>query len=569
MASSFRTGGSAREAGEPFFLTRAGAVPVSATQQRDFRVRCDTNGRLWRNPHFMPPGCTVDGLINQRTQFSQYVDSCPDEWGLDVRFARNAREAAYAKQVARAVANPSWFEDKSHFDDRLVLSDVSLIARTGIPSDHQVDHYMPYAWRRWERASRHRFGVLVGVQHREIMAMRPNVVPTKYPPLPSYWDRFELPYGFNAQCPPIVTYFGLDMAWNPFDSASPSVVWKILFTEHAWTAAAELVHEARRGRLWWLPEELLIGMEAVGLSALCHDNASHVAELEGLIKEIRLIRWSRVPRSHGIVPRINKFSTPVFNSGDYVDFDSVAWCTWLKPELYLEHDHEYKPLEALDDRGESFFGKLPSGVPDPVPDWDMYVAPGFDYDENTVAEPLVENDAVGDNTTNVASDNPTPEVARSLDFDDVGAEGPAAAVAPLDDTLDAVDETLDISGLRVVYDRSPDGAITPMERDSNGEANEPQVAPAATVPIATAGPSTLGSRNILQESLPTSGIRNSVVDLTGTRARVVSGMPRPTPAPERHVASTVNATILPPTGRSPQVKEEMEIIDVDALFPDE
>lgn len=450
MASSYRTGGSAHDAGDPFFYTRAGAVPIEVTEQREFRVRCDKDPRLWRARRFMPPGCSVDTLINQRTSFSQYVDYCPPHWQLDVLYARNSGEYHYADMLAQVVNGREWLQERSYFDSRLLLFGRSMIADTGsVPSDDDVNKYMPYTWRRWERAGRNRHGVFLAVQHREVLAMKPVVVRSKYPALPSDWVRFEVPYGFNPQCPPILTYYGLELAWNPLGGTYTSDFWKILFTEHAWLSAVELIHEARRGRLWWLPEDLLNGMEQIGLSAICGDNRFHTSELEALVNEIRLIRWSKVPRSNGIVPPWNKYSTPVFDSGDFVDFDPENWCSWLKPEMYMPHDDNNLPLGPVDDRGEPQFGRLNCRVANPVPDADIYL-----HDSTEVAvEP---------------SDGGDVPVGSTRTASQAGLADEPSVAPPLRMSQDTVDEIsrfeeLDISSLDAVIDREPESSLLPSE----------------------------------------------------------------------------------------------------------
>ena len=495
-------------------------MPVEVTQQRDFLVRCDANVRLWRPERFMPPGCSVNTLINQRTQFSKYDDYCPPDWGLDVYYARNHREYAYADSLSTVVINPDWLDDKRFFDERLLFRTRSMIAPTGeVPSDENVDEYMPYLWRRWERAGRNRHGVFLAVQHREVLAMKPVVVRSKYPALPPEWVRFEVPYGFNPQCPPVVTYYGLELAWNPLGGTHTSDFWKVLFTEHAWTAAVELIHEARRGRLWWLPSELLNGMEQIGLSALCFDDISHTEELEALIVEIRLIRWSRVPRSNGIIPPWNKYATPVFNSGDFVEFDPEEWCTRLKPEMYLPHDEYNRPVGPLDDRGAPQFVRLNGRVSDPVPDADIYASRESSDDVAPAAEPM-EITAVGD--TRTVSQAPLDESSRPRS---------ARRLSEPDD-LSRFD-TLDISGLNATVDREPDSSLLPPEEAEVWLARGP-------TPLLES-PQRTGMTNRRQEVRRRPHrltVEAHLVDVTTGRARVIS-------ATSEHQRNLIRRTVGP------------------------
>ena len=380
MASRYRSMNSSASSGEPHFHTDQGPVPIAVVQCRDFAVRCDLSPYLWKPPNRLPPGYSINQMIDQRVNYGEHRTKVNSN--LDVAFVRFSREAEYAERLSVLVSDPGSLEEMNWFDAHLLLAERSLIMKDGAPDEREREAYMPLAWRRWERTGRNRYGVFVAVQHREVMGMRPGVARGKYPVLPDEWYRYELPYGLNAQAPPLLTYYGLELAWNSPSSGHWSLFWKVLYTEHAWTAVAELLHEARRGTLWWIPQDLILGIEAIGLLAICYNDSAHAEELEGLLYEIRVIRWDRVPRQFGPVPRVNFHRTPVYNSGDCVDFDPIDWCTHLKGEMYVAMDAEGTPLEGMVDRGQIQEVELRHEVENPVAYRNIYLDLSDDFGDS-------------------------------------------------------------------------------------------------------------------------------------------------------------------------------------------
>ena len=380
MASQYRAMNSAASVGEP--VVSSNNFPVEALSSRDFAVRCDRNPRIWKPPRRLPRNYSVDQMIDHRVNFSEYNVRVDPR--LDVLFVRFQREATYCLRLADLLNDAVLLRDADYFDARLLMTSRAMIWETGTPSESEYDGYMPLAWRRWERSGRNRYGVFVAVQHREVMGMMPWAVRAKYPLLPVNWHRFEVPYGMNPQAPPILTYYGLELAWNPPAAHSDgSLFWKVLYTEHAWLVAAELLHEARRGTLWWIPHELIVGIEQVGLEAICFEFPSQVADLQTLLYEISVIRWDKVPRRNGPVPRVNFHKTPVYNSGDCVDFDVENWCTQLSDDMYIATDANGTALEGMVDRGDLQEGELIHEVAEPVADAHIYREMSEDGEEGS------------------------------------------------------------------------------------------------------------------------------------------------------------------------------------------
>ena len=371
-------GSSASFAGE--YRTSSGyRVPRDAFLCRDWQIRCDGDNRLWRPQRDMPPSLTLSKLIDHRLESTHYSFRLPSSWGLDVSYARFAREEQYAETLARRMGTPSWFEDKGFFDSRLLFSAESLIhphswffrsERHGNDAAER-DFYMPGSWRRWERTSRHKYGVLVASQQREIQAMERSEIPRRYLCAPHGWERYEVSLWLTPQVPPVVTYAGTILMNDPDNG-----LWKVFWTEHAWTVAAELLHSARRGKLGWIPPDLAAGIEEVGLHEICFGNAQQASELRELLRENRLIRWNLVRRKNGQIPRHNEHYTPVYSGGDFVLWDPVEWCSQYHDALYIQEDEDGFPVEGPADRGLIHYGFLNAQVPHPVED-SVYNAPLF------------------------------------------------------------------------------------------------------------------------------------------------------------------------------------------------
>ena len=184
----------------------------------------------------------------------------------------------------------------------------------------------------------------------------------RYVALPEGWEDLEVPYIFHPQVLLIITYAG-----GALNAGDPEGVWKVLYTEWVWCCAVELIHQARRGRLWYLPPAVVKGIKEVGFDAICFGNASHAAELESLLYEISVIRWDRVPLENGLIPRFNDLGGPIYRNGDFVPFDVSTWATQMVDAMYIEEDDSGNPRYEVS-RGPAQQGRLFAEVENPVMD---------------------------------------------------------------------------------------------------------------------------------------------------------------------------------------------------------
>ena len=80
------------------------------------------------------------------------------------------------------------------------------------------------------------------------------------------------------------------------------------------------------------------------------------------------MRWNKVRRKNGQVPKHNDFYTPVYSSGDYILWDPHEWCSQYHDALYIAEDANGIPCEPPAVRGLIHRGHLNGRVPDEVKD---------------------------------------------------------------------------------------------------------------------------------------------------------------------------------------------------------
>lgn len=79
-----------------------------------------------------------------------------------------------------------------------------------------------------------------------------------------------------------------------------------------------------KGRLWWLPLAPIRGMKDIGERALCGRDLHLAIKLSALLDMIRRVRWSLVEHKCIRLPRENWYRAPIFLSGDFISWDTIA-----------------------------------------------------------------------------------------------------------------------------------------------------------------------------------------------------------------------------------------------------
>lgn len=158
---------------------------------------------------------------------------------------------------------------------------------------------MPSRSHRDGRLNRRRFRLFSTAHMREVAGLRWEALRQRYSGLPRGWQRYEVPFWMSPESRPIASYAGIRLTASSSDPA-----WKILYTEDMQIAWAEALHWARRGRL-----PAMSAAEEIGVKHMCYGDEHHIQELEGILREIKVIKWERVPRDFGNVPEVNHFGT--------------------------------------------------------------------------------------------------------------------------------------------------------------------------------------------------------------------------------------------------------------------
>ena len=334
----------------PSWVEIAPGVTYAVTDSPDWRLRSQYD--IHRVQDF-------DGFVRALESRGRYfLDRFPVPSNLDVRFARCYDERAYASGLAGL--GQDCFSNVTRLIPEMLLfspqqvgvaADGSIEWTTNLdereyssfrPDDHLRDH---------ERRHRHRTSAFVSYQDRDVAVLHSRAVGERYVRLPQWWVEYEVPYRFRAQTPPVLTYRGLRFM-SPHCRG-----WDlILRAEWATMCLIELLNEAYNGWLWWLPSHVLDDINQLGVSNILREASSSVIEsAEALLNEVRVIRWDRVTSENRLLPRMSYRFTPVYQSGEFVEFDVDNWCTQLAGDMYLPRDSNGRVI-GITQRGSRLYG---------------------------------------------------------------------------------------------------------------------------------------------------------------------------------------------------------------------
>lgn len=334
----------------PEWVEVAPGVQYAAINTRDWRLRSRYSSRevsSWDD--------FVRGL---ESRCSFFVAQYPVPDNLDVRFARCYSEMSYAAKVA-GISDDPFLGAHNVVPEMLMLSPQQL----GVTQDGQIEwrsqrgdrglpHYRPDRHLRGEeRRHRHRLGAFISYQDREVGALFPRPVFSRYLKVPSWWPEHEVPYQFRAQAPPVLTYRGI------LFMSRHSYGWDlVLRAEWAAMCAVELYSQALEGFLWWLPPRVIDDIERIGVSYMFDGaNRGIITDIRSLLWEIKCIRWGRVTNVNRYIPRFAQEPTPTYDNGDFVEFDVDAWQTRLSSDMYLSLDADNNPI-GNNERGQRMYG---------------------------------------------------------------------------------------------------------------------------------------------------------------------------------------------------------------------
>lgn len=204
---------------------------------------------------------------------------------------RASRDYEYTERLALLRAET--LHNTRTFDSRLLCFVHPWVKEHGVPflGEHAGDspsQFMQHDERRYKGSSRHRSSAFIASNQREAFIMNHEAVARLYPQCPPWWSEYEVPYSFCVETPP----------W-------------------------ELLHSAHPGRLCWLPVVLTEGIRQVGTLAIICGDGRLAEQLESLLLQIELLRWSRVDPANRTIPEHAHDITPVYDSGSGCPFRQI------------------------------------------------------------------------------------------------------------------------------------------------------------------------------------------------------------------------------------------------------
>ena len=330
----------------------APGVSGAVIMNEDWRLRARfVQGEVHDFEHFLR-------TLLSRARF--FMMSLPIDEVLDVGYARSRDECFYASRIATNLSDFPFQYSATVHRDMLFFEPGQLgIEVTGRIAGHSDVNrrrdvcYIPDRnLRGFERRFRHRTDCFIGYHCTDAAALNPGLTRRRYPALPSWWIDYEVPFRFWAQTPPILTYRGL-----LFMSPEHGRGWDlILRAEWAALCSVELIREARAGRLWWLPDAVITDIRQLETGNILHGaSGDEIRDLDTLLWEVRCIRWDRVPITNRFLPRDNSRFTPVYENGEFVEWDVTNWRTNLSEDMYLPLDPHDQPI-GIADRGARHHG---------------------------------------------------------------------------------------------------------------------------------------------------------------------------------------------------------------------
>lgn len=280
-------------------------LSMRAVWSRDYTRRLVVNPVALK-PHHQPRTQNDKGIfvkfVQQRIARTRCVTPIPAAWDLDTWAYRCESDAQYVANLRRIVASLPAGQMPDLTDDLLAWSAPILPAQFMT----QKQNYFPRGeWEKlkFERRQRNALGVFVAHEWIETANFVRDALRARYPPIPSWWEQYEVPPGLMAEIPPVIVYYGFAMIDDP---SSP--LWSVFTAEWLTIVAKRLLWNAREGRLFLLPDKVrhdLRDFEYHPALGLQFSDPS----VSMLLDAMDAVDWSRVPAAQG-----HRFSREVNHS---------------------------------------------------------------------------------------------------------------------------------------------------------------------------------------------------------------------------------------------------------------
>ena len=317
-----------------------GNLPIAAIESDDWQRRCVLATQdIWKstpNETVAETRAAFTKLIYQRMYRFPGREPVPARLRLDMWAFRTDGEIQYGYNLARLDWN-RWHGRIRPRVEALCFARPILRADFRYVSKFDV---APEYWGRikWERRARSRTGYLVPMHCIEIDRVRRNSRASRYLALPATFSngQMEMPRGFLADLPPVLTYLGSELINNFCDSG----LWVVLYSEWVAKVAAALLWEVYDNmKVWFTPPTLRGFIRDIDLS-FALGSASNYRDVIHLMDIIDTTNWAEVPlewsfRGNRPLAQDASPGRHEATAGDFVYYDP-----WLRRRLNSSREVE-------------------------------------------------------------------------------------------------------------------------------------------------------------------------------------------------------------------------------------
>ena len=272
-----------------------GNLPIHAIDSDDWRRRCVmTTQDIWREDLDEPLATTraaFTKVVYQRMFRFPGRERVPPRLGLDMWAFRTDGEVSYGYTLA----DLDWMKWRGEVCPR---TEALCFGRPILRADFRYVRKFdiaPEYWDRvkWERRARSRTGYFVPMHCIEIDLVRRRSRASRYVALPGTFcsGQMEMPRGFLADLPPVLTYLGSELIHDYCESG----LWVVLYSEWVAKVAAALLWEAYDNlRVWFTPPMLRRFIRDVDLTFVL-GSARNYGDVLHLVAVIESTDWGMVP----------------------------------------------------------------------------------------------------------------------------------------------------------------------------------------------------------------------------------------------------------------------------------
>lgn len=250
-----------------------------------------------------------------------------------------------------------------------------------------------------ERLWRARFGYFVPYQNTEVERIAARHRHGRYVRLPEWWSFSEVCWGCYVELPPVLTYLGSAMVWDP-----RSGVWSVLVTKWAVRVAAYILAEVYdKYRLCYIQPRVWAAIRRLDMRVPL-GGEENAEEMLALLDHIESVDWATVPFENSQRQHAHSGSGPGLGRNTPLAGDTIFFDPWDFREITGAEAEEFRDIPR----------EIPEGHPRGYVDAD-------DYHRLYVGgDPMVDNDP----------DDPVDAVDNGSGSDEVMAE-PVSSEVPV------------------------------------------------------------------------------------------------------------------------------------------